>query len=365
MFKPIYNLTSTITKLLLKINELKNDFVNLPITPKILTSLRESARLSTIHYSTQIEGNKLTLNEIEKIIKLGKTFPNKKRDEKEILGYHAALDQIKFFSNKNEKLTENIIQKIHTLVMGIKVGKNNNIKLSAYRDGQNAIYDSNTRKIVYLPPEANDLSKLMSNLVDWINDKEKEDLSTPLIAAITHYQFVTIHPYYDGNGRTARLLATLILHRGDYDLKGIYSLEEYYAKNLNAYYDAISVGPSHNYYMGREEADITNWITYFLKGMVQSFENIRNHALIAYTQEDKDKSKILRNLDSKQQTILTLFEKSKYITSSNIATFFNISTRTARALCQKWIDDGFLIVKNPAKRNRTYELNKELNKTLF
>ena len=68
--------------------------------------------------------------------------------------------------------------------------------------------------------------------------------------------------YYDGNGRTARLLTTFILHLGSYDLKGL-ALEEYYAQGLKDYYEALTVGPSYNYYMGRAEADITRWVSYF------------------------------------------------------------------------------------------------------
>ena len=68
-----------------------------------------------------------------------------------------------------------------------------------------------------------------------------------------------IHPYYDGNGRTARLLTSLILHLGGYGLKGLYALEEYYALDLKAYYEALTVGPSHNYHLGRVEADIAGW----------------------------------------------------------------------------------------------------------
>ena len=95
------------------------------------------------------------------------------------------------------------------------------------------------------------------------------------VAGIAHYQFATIHPYYDGNGRTARLLTTLILHLGGYDLKGLYSLEEYYARNLGAYYEALAIGSSHNYYQGRAEADITPWLEYFCEGVAESFENVR------------------------------------------------------------------------------------------
>jgi Fic family protein len=116
-----------------------------------------------------------------------------------------------------------------------------------------------TAKMGVLP-----LDSLMKGMVNWIN--YNITLPCPIIAAISHYQFATIHPYYDGNGRTARLLTTCILHNGGYDLKGLYSLEEYYARNLGAYYEAISVGKSHNYYMGRAEADITKWVEYFVEG---------------------------------------------------------------------------------------------------
>ena len=79
-----------------------------------------------------------------------------------------------------------------------------------------------------MPPEAKAVPGLMSELVKWINQQLYEgDLPVPVIAALAHYQFATIHPYYDGNGRTARLLANLILHKAGYGLKGIYSLDEY------------------------------------------------------------------------------------------------------------------------------------------
>ena len=117
----------------------------------------------------------------------------------------------------------------------------------------------------------------MRQMVAWIK-KTKKDLPAPLRAAIAHYQFATIHPYYDGNGRTARLLATYILHKNGYGLKGIYELEEYYAKDLAGYYNALTIGPSHNYYLGREEADISAWVEYFCKGMKRSFEDVKAQA---------------------------------------------------------------------------------------
>lgn len=125
-----------------------------------------------------------------------------------------------------------------------------------YRDGQNVIRDGSTRAIVYMPPEASDVPLLMADLFAWVNEQLRTaELPSPILAAVAHYQYATIHPYNDGNGRTARLLTTLLLHRTGYGLKGIYSLEEYYARNLEAYYRALTIGPSHNYYDGRAEAE--------------------------------------------------------------------------------------------------------------
>ena len=97
---------------------------------------------------------------------------------------------------------------------------------TSYRDGQNVIKDSGSGSIVYMPPEAKDVPGFMVDLITWINEEvSKAELPVPIIAAIAHYQFATIHPYYDGNGRTARLLTNLVLHKSGYGLKGIYLLK--------------------------------------------------------------------------------------------------------------------------------------------
>jgi Fic family protein len=119
----------------------------------------------------------------------------------------------------------------------------------------------------------------MADLLTWITGQlDRRELPAPIVAAITHYQYATIHPCYDGNGRTARLLATLVLHRAGYGLKGIYSLDQHYARDLAAYYKALTVGPSHNYYLGRAEADITGFIDFFCRSMADALGAVRARA---------------------------------------------------------------------------------------
>ena len=357
MFQPKFTITPKIAQALMRMEAAKQAVGDLPMTSKMQARLRETARFLSTHYSTQIEGNRLTLEEATRVIKKSEHFPGRKRDEEEVLGYYRALDELEKLNRKPKfKISETTIKTLHALVMG---GKRGRVKPTQYRDGQNVIRDSRDGAIVYMPPEAKDLKSLMAEMVWWIESTQKGGLPCPLQAAIAHYQFATIHPYYDGNGRTARLLATLILYLGGYDLKGFYSLEEYYAKDLPAYYKALAVGPSHNYYMGRAESDITGWVEYFCLGMAESFDFVQSRAREAAGSDVKDQSPLLRQLNARQRKILTLFSKSAQIMAPQVGELLSLQPRTARELCKKWVEGGFLVISDPAKKSRKYVLHKK------
>lgn len=350
MFSPNFTITPTTIQALMDIEASRQAVSSLSITLNVLTSLRESARLTATHYSTQIEGNRLTQQQVEDVIQ-GGTFPNRKRDEHEVKNYYLALDYVDdLIKQQHGQITEQHLQTTHGLVME---GKK---KPTPYRDGQNVIKDSATKSVVYMPPESPDVPKLMREMVDWINqERQKGSFPAPVIAAIAHYQFATIHPYYDGNGRTARLLTNLVLHMSGYGLKGIYSLEEYYAQNLQGYYDALTIGGSHNYYMGRAEADITKWIDYFCLGMADAFAHVRVKAL-QVSDESSDHTHLLRELNSRQKQLLPLFKNSRFITTKDIANVLQIHQRTALNHCHQWVEDGFIVQLGTANKSRKYEL---------
>lgn len=329
---------------------------SLPVSIQLISSLRESARLTSTHYSTQIEGNRLTAEEVA-IVAKGGTFPNRKRDEAEVKNYFRALDYVDTLIKDNPaEISVEMIQSIHGCVMEGKT------KPTAYRDGQNVIRESGSGKIIYLPPEWEEVPQLMSALVDWVNLQLAEnELPAPIIAGIAHYEFATIHPYYDGNGRTARLLTNLILHLSGYGLKGIYSLEEYYARNLQEYYAAISVGESHNYHEGRAEEDISNWVQYFCQGMADSFANVRVQA--EKLKSRPDQTSLLRELDARQKRILNAFRESRFLTTKEIAEYLGVSSRTALTLCNAWVKNDFLIQQGERK-SRRYELSETWTKLL-
>ncbi len=353
-FSPNYTITSTIAQCLMRIEAMREKIVHLPLTLKVLLSLRETARLYTTHYSTMIEGNRLEPNQIEEVLKHEGHFPGRERDEHEVKGYYIALMQVEQWASKSSTIAEKNIQLLHALVMG--KGKKIS-KPTSYRNGQNIIRDGQTGRIVYMPPEEKDVPTLMTNMISWIN--KNTTIPYPIIASIAHYQFATIHPYFDGNGRTARLLTTLILHMGGYDLKGLYSLEEYYARTLNAYYEAISIGDSHNYYEDRAEADITPWVEYFIKGMAQSCEHVLERMHQKKTKGSTDQSDVLRKLDPKQRKALELFQEFDTITAKQIGDLFGFQPRTSSALCKKWVDNNFLEITDFSNKGRKYKLAKQ------
>lgn len=358
-FEPNYTISSKVMSCLIRIEAAKQKILHLPLTPMILRSLRETARLYTTHYSTMVEGNKLDPHQVEEVLKHQGHFPGRERDENEVKGYYAGLTQVEKWAAQGVNITEKMIQTLHALVMAN--GKLN-VKPTAYREGQNVIRDGRTKAMVYMPPEAKDVKNLMISMVDWIN--KNVELPCPIIAGIAHYQFATIHPYYDGNGRTARLLTTLIFHLGGYDLKGLYSLEEYYARNLGAYYEAISVGESHNYYLDRAEADITKWVEYFVEGVAFAFENVLKHMNEAQTQSLPDQSVLIRKLDPKQRKVLELFQEFEILTSRQIGELFGFKPRTSAALCASWVERGFLNIVDPSNKGRRYELSVEYKKLI-
>ncbi|MCX9014342.1 MAG: Fic family protein [Candidatus Methanoperedens sp.] len=350
---PRYTLTPAIARALMDIEAARAVVGQTSLPPAAEAELRRRARIRSTHYSTRIEGNRLTLAEAEQVIerKLAQ-FHGRERDVSEVKNYWNALLRVEEWAAKKMPLTEGLIQRLHAL---IETGAR--AKPTSYRDGQNVIRDSASGAIIYLPPEAKDMPALMAALVEWVHIAEKEGLPIPLIAGLVHYQFVTLHPYYDGNGRTARLLATFILHRGGYGLNGFFSLEEHHARDLEGYYRSLAVHPHHNYYEGRAEADLTPWLEYFAKTLAGVFTAAKDEALRYAKQGAPAEPEELRRLDHRARTVLALFSKTDQINTSQVAVTLGLSERMTRVLLNTWVKDGWLFIANPSNRKRAYGLS--------
>jgi len=352
-WQPQYTITSALARHLMDVEAARAIIAHTPLTPKAQAELRRRARLRSTHYSTRIEGNRLSLEETEHAIsEATSTFRGRERDVLEVRNYWNALIRIEEWAAAGRTLTEELIRKVHALVeRGPKA------KPTPYRDGQNVIRDSVTGTIVYMPPEAKDVPGLMQALVKWVHEDEMNDTPVPIIAGLAHYQFVTIHPYFDGNGRTARLLATFILHRGGYGLNGFFSLEEHHARDLSGYYRALTTHPHHNYYEGRADVDLTPWVEYFLSILTRVFKLAEEEALHMAQHPVPPESEAVRRLDHRARIVLELFAETDQITTAQVAQALGLSDRMARNLIQEWVEQGWLLVAEPSRRKRAYSLS--------
>ncbi len=245
-----WNYTNKIVNDLLKINQAKElvDLLELPVS--IEEEIKKESIAKRVHYSTKIEGNNLNLNEVKEVIENNKE--SHERKVLEVRNYYNALTYLNKEAENNNTITEDLILKVHNLVFGKHLTYKN-----SYRKDQNVVADSLTGTIVYMPPEAKDVANLIKQMIKEFNSRDSKDIPIPIKAGILAYEFVTIHPFWNGNGRCSRLLATYILKAYHYDLKGFYVMEEFYDKNIDEYYNSLQMGLHHNFYFGRNEADIT------------------------------------------------------------------------------------------------------------
>lgn len=353
IWKPIYNINSNIARSLMEIEAAKTVVESTPLSPAIEAELRHKARVRSTHYSTQIEGNRLTLKEAQQVIEKKKTyFHGRERDIEEVRNYWDALLKVEDLAANRVEFTEDKIKRLHAIV-----DKGKRAKPTPYRDGQNVIKDSQTGRIIYLPPEAKDVPLLMAEMVRWVCKAEQEKIPAPIIAALVHYQFVTIHPYYDGNGRTARLLATFILQRDGYGLNGFFSMEEHHARDLAGYYNSLEVHKRHNYYEGRAEAELTSWVEYFTSLLSKVFTQAKNEAVLYSKKGVQIEPEKLRRLDHRARIVFSLFVKKDCIITRDAAQTLGLSSRMTRILLQKWVKDGWLVIVDKANRSRSYGLS--------
>lgn len=185
-----------------------------------MNRLRKNSKKKSSYASNKIEGNPLSEKQVDEVIERDER-KHYLKPEQEVRNYFLALNFLEEKVSKKEKFSQKLI----------------------------AVYDSKTGNPDYIPPEYCDIPGLLDELVEYVNTTDDHPL---IVAAVVHYQLVTIHPFEDGNGRTARLLSGYIMDLNGYGFNGIGSLEEYFAYDIDEYYESIQMGLPALYYSGRE-----------------------------------------------------------------------------------------------------------------
>ncbi len=358
LWMPKFTITHSINKKLLKAEAIRAGIEGLSLPAAAEMEIRHNIRIRATHYSTYIEGNRLTLKETEEVITKKKvSFFGRERDVKEVQNYWDALIKAEEWAESKTELTETLIKKIHAMAH-----KGRNSRPTPYRDGQNVIRDSKSGKIIYMPPEAKDVPGLMKGMLGWISRSEKDELAVPIIAGLAHYQFVTIHPYFDGNGRTARLLATYLLQKNGYGLHGLFSMEEHHAKEIGKYYRILETHTHHNYYFGRAEADLTGWVEYFVTMLLEAYEGVKTETARIEKNGIKTEPGLFRQLDRRARIVFPLFKDRTEITTGDIAGILRVSRRMAGNYASAWTEKGMLEIVDESDKARAYKLSRKFEK---
>lgn len=338
-YKPKFTITEKMIKALTEIECARGFLKGATLDEGWIRRMSERALLLEAHHTTHIEGTRLTVEQSAEIW-AGRESGADKDDIKELLNYRNAFQFIGDNVSSGYPITEGLIREIHKrLVTGVRGERANP---GEWRVIQNCVANSKTGEIVYMPPPPSDVPLLMREFVDWINTSTTHPI---LLSGISQYQLVAIHPFVDGNGRTSRLLSTLLLYKSGYDFKKLFTISEFYDRDRKAFYAAIRSTE-------KNDLDLTCWLEFFTEGLAIQLREVMKRG------ENAIKSSMLafRNgLNERQAEIIAEFINKKSLSVSELENVFpNIGRRTIQRDLKKLEEKGFVKI-NGTSKNTSYQ----------
>ena len=233
--------------------------------PVFLQELKGLATIQSIGSSTRIEGATLYDKEIEQLIADLKVNKLENRDEQEVVGYYDVLELI-FDNAEDIHLTENYIMQLHTVLL--RYSTKDSGQKGAYKKVSNKVvasYPDGTQRVIFNTTEPYLVQKEMQELLSWTNKRlENLEYHPLLVVGLFIYEFLSIHPFHDGNGRLSRLLTTLVLIKLDYDFIQYISFEHIIENRKERYYAALMECQRKR---NTEEERIDTWMLFFLNAL--------------------------------------------------------------------------------------------------
>jgi Fic family protein len=323
MFSPKYTISNQVVNQLSEIAEIKSLVARSNLLPEREVFLRRTAVIKMAHTSTSIEGNQLQEYQVAQVAE-GKEINAEERQIREVKNYLLALREIDKLSESKSKFNTDDVLKIHRTITNGLVEKQ---KVGVFRPGKVYIVNILSNKeeeVAYTPPKAAEVQQLIEDLISWL--QKNKDIHPIVGAGLFHYQFETIHPFTDGNGRTGRLLTLLHLYQSGWDFKKILVLEDYYNRNRKAYYEALQTGKN---YAARQEATLSKWLDYYVEGFLDETRRVKDQVLsllvVGNTQTTRN------TLDKDELQIVDFVVTMGQITSSDVVAILEVPKRTAQA----------------------------------
>ena len=300
--------------------------------------LRRHAIALSVHYSTRIEGNTLTLEQVESLLR-GRQIAAPVSQQQEALNYREAMQYAQVVANTaSPRITEETVKTIHFLVTKSLPGGYNP---GQYRFVQNFVINSATQRPLFRPPPPDRVQPLMEEYVQWLNTP-REGLPPYYRAALAHLNFVAIHPFDDGNGRTARILEALVLYLAGYRSQELVSLEAYFGRDTQGYYHAIasSLGPTYD----PQDHDVTPWTDYYLRAHAAQAEAAAAETRLHRAQIDRLEEAFTEQLRGSLDWLLGLWVacQNGSITNSEYRDIADVGNQTAARHLREMVGAGLL-----------------------
>lgn len=293
--------------------------------------------------SSKIEGTQTQINEA--ILPIEDIAPEKKDDWQEIQNYINAMYEA-IQELKTLPISMRLIKKIHYILLQGVRGKN---KLPGeIRKSQNWVGGATIKDAKYIPPHYNDLPDLLTDLEKFVNNPNLE-LPELIKIALVHYQFETIHPFCDGNGRIGRLLITLqLIEKGFLDKPTLY-ISNFFSKNKSLYYENLT--------NVRECGDMEQWIKFFLTAVLETSKlSIEKFKEIIFIKETSEKKLLTLGAKAKiGKDLLNLLYSNIIIDTNFVAKNLNLTYPRANRIIKDFLSIGILHEMNELKlRNKKY-----------
>ena len=341
MFNPKYTITNKLLGNIKRIAEIVVDLNSRSFPKVVLLEMERRAREISAHSSTSIEGNPLPLSEVKKILK---NKPEFVRDsEREVLNYNKALiDLNELIKAEKIFLDTKWLEKIQKMVTEDLIKK---YRWGHIRREPVFVNDPRAGKTIYWPPDHQDVLSMLKDLFVFL--KKNTQVADPLIlAGIFHKQFVVIHPFIDGNGRTARLATKVLLAKMGLDTFNLFSFENYYNQNVTRYFQ--KVGLVGNYYDLKDQLDFTSWLEYFTDGIIDELLRVEKEL-------EKEAISPGTALKDYHQKMIAFIKEKGFIADKDYSKLTDSAKPTRNLDFRKLIDLG-LIVKIGKGRATYYRL---------
>ena len=304
-----YNLTPKISELLSSIEASKEVIDSVTIPPEVENNIRRQSTLASSVYSARIEGNELTIEDIN--------GGSKNQQRVEIQNILRALNSLSKKAKKDLKLED--ILELHAMAL-----KDLHEDAGHIRHNMEAIFNS-AGIAIYMPPPPRLIGGLVNKLVRYINsDRER---FVVIKAALAHFAFEKIHPFEEGNGRVGRLVMQKILKQGGYEMKGLLSIEEYLDNHRSEYYRALE----------EPEKDLTDYIIFILTAIDETAQKAKEMVM------NKQKAELTDYLLPRRAEIFNIIRDQKMVNFDQIRRrFAKVNERTLRYDLKKLQDAGHI-----------------------